>query len=201
MCKGFVFEMGGNVAVVRRRLRDALVGLCMLALALLIIAKLEQEASIDLGGPFQVVDGDTLSSNGNRLRLLGIDAPELGQQCISGQGSYDCGVSARDGLAAMLDRADWVCEGGRQDKYRRLLVRCASGRTDLAEELARRGLVVAEDDYLAAEAEARAGQRGIWNVTFEKPSDWRRARQLDEMEPDDGFMAFAIERIGAWWRN
>ena len=134
------------MAVVRRRLRDALVGLCMLALALLIIAKLEQEASIDLGGPFQVVDGDTLSSNGNRLRLLGIDAPELGQQCISGQGSYDCGVSARDGLAAMLDRADWVCEGGRQDKYRRLLVRCASGRTDLAEELARRGLVVAEDD-------------------------------------------------------
>lgn len=201
MCKGFVVEMGENVAVSRRWLRDAVVGLCMLALALLIIAKLEPSAVTDLAGPFQAVDGDTLSSNGDRLRLLGVDAPELGQQCSGRRGSYDCGNTARDGLVAMLDRADWMCEGGGQDKYRRLLVRCMSGQTDLAEELVRQGLVVAEGSYLAAEAEARTGQLGIWDGTFERPSDWRRARQLLEMEPEEGFMTFAIERIAAWWRR
>ena len=33
---------------------------------------------------FYVVDGDTLSRRGERLRLLGIDAPEYDQQCERG---------------------------------------------------------------------------------------------------------------------
>ncbi|UJW76870.1 thermonuclease family protein [Rhizobium sp. SL42] len=191
--------MGENVAVSRWRLHDAVVGLCMLALVLIIIAKLEQSAVTDIVGPFHVVDGDTLSADGNRFRLLDVDAPELGQRCTGDSRIYDCGNAARDGLAGMLDGADWVCAASGQDKYGRLLVRCKSGETDLAEELVRQGLVVADGGYLAAQAEARGDQRGIWGGTFDMPSDWRRARQLEEMEPTDGFLTYVVERIGTWW--
>jgi endonuclease YncB( thermonuclease family) len=199
VCKGFVVEMGGNVAVMIRRLRDALVALCMLALSLMIIAKLEKDAAIELGGPFQVVDGDTLSSHGQRLRLVGIDAPELGQRCENGDMvSYDCDLEARDGLELLIDRAAWACQGSAQDQYRRTLVRCALQGADLAEAMVRQGLVVAEGDYLSAQAEAQVAKRGLWAGRFERPADWRRARKLDEMEPAGGFMTYVSNQIGAW---
>jgi len=73
--------MGRNVKIGGRVLRDVVVGVSMLVLGLLIAAKLEQDNRRMLAGRFVVVDGDTLLLKGERLRLEGIDAPELKSRC------------------------------------------------------------------------------------------------------------------------
>jgi endonuclease YncB( thermonuclease family) len=190
--------MGENVAVMMRRLRDALLGFCMLVLALLIIAKMEQDRAVQLDGPFQVVDGDTLSTGGRRLRLEGIDAPELGQECERGGIRYDCGAAARLGLQSMIGEASWTCAGDRPDKYGRLLVSCRARDADMAEEMTRQGLVVSEDSYGRAQEEAQLAGRGLWGGAFERPADWRRMRMLEEAQPSAGSVALVLERIGLW---
>jgi endonuclease YncB( thermonuclease family) len=56
----------------------------------------------------------------------------------------------------------------------------AEGVPDLGETLVRQGYAIdlggaIGNPYQDAEAEARAGKRGIWRGTFERPSDWRQA--------------------------
>jgi len=58
-------------------LRDTMKKL-ILALVLFGIAL---NANADLSGPAVIVDGDTLSIAGNKVRLHGIDTPEKNQTC------------------------------------------------------------------------------------------------------------------------
>ncbi|MCG8361218.1 MAG: thermonuclease family protein, partial [Kiloniellales bacterium] len=53
-----------------------------------------------LRGMPRVIDGNTIELDGQRLRLHGIDAPELGQVCELRGKPYDCGEISR---AALLD--------------------------------------------------------------------------------------------------
>jgi endonuclease YncB( thermonuclease family) len=175
--------MGGNVTGGLRRLRDLGLGLAILALALLIIAKLENEQALRFAGPFSAIDGDTLGAEGERLRIEGIDAPELAQICERADGRpYACGEDARLGLRRVVAEGRWECSGTQRDRYQRLLVVCKRGLEDLGERLVRAGAVVADGRYLAAEAEARSKGEGIWSGTFQRPSDWRRQRQVEEAE-------------------
>lgn len=175
--------MGGTVTGRFQRLRDLVLGLAMLALALLIIAKLENEQASRFAGPFYVIDGDTLGFAGERLRIEGIDAPELGQTCEAADGaSYACGEAARKALKILVSEAGWECSGTRRDRYDRLLVVCKRDLEDVGEKLVASGVVVADGRYLAAEAGARAAGKGIWAGRFERPADWRRLRDVEEAE-------------------
>jgi len=52
-----------------------------------------------------VTDGDTLTCDGTKFRLHGIDAPELNpnQICLDEKGKeWKCGVAARDALAKLI---------------------------------------------------------------------------------------------------
>jgi endonuclease YncB( thermonuclease family) len=165
------------------QMRDLTVGLAMLALALLIIAKLENEQALRFIGSYSVVDGDTLAVSGERLRLEGIDAPELAQDCEDANGSpYACGAAAKQVLTNFVESAAWECSGTRRDRYDRLLVVCKRGLDDLGELLVASGVVVADGRYAAAEAKAREAAKGIWSGRFERPSDWRRLRKIEEAE-------------------
>jgi endonuclease YncB( thermonuclease family) len=175
--------MGGNVTRRFQRVRDLVLGLAMLALALLIIAKLENEQASRFAGPFYAIDGDTLGSGGERLRIEGIDAPELGQTCEAADGaSYACGEAARKALTMHISETGWECSGTRRDRYDRLLVVCKRGLEDVGEMLVASGVVVADGRYLAAEAGARAAGTGIWAGRFEHPAYWRRLREVEEAE-------------------
>ncbi|SIQ97452.1 Endonuclease YncB, thermonuclease family [Rhizobium sp. RU33A] len=166
-----------------RRLRDLVLGLAILALALLVIAKLENEQALRFSGSFSVIDGDTLSADGERLRIEGIDAPELSQICKAADGSpYACGEDARRALTALVSGRGFECSGTRRDRYGRLLVVCKRGLDDLGDLLVRAGSVVADGRYLASETEARRAGEGIWRGEFERPADWRRQRQIEEAE-------------------
>lgn len=130
-----------------------------------------------------VVDGDTLAAGGARLRVYGVDAPELGQTCQRRAGDYPCGEEARRAMAGILRGGAVACEALDTDRYGRRIVRCRNAEgTDIGAELVRQGWAVAftrfSADYVGQEAEARAAGRGLWAGRFETPSEWRaRHRQ------------------------
>ncbi|WP_230168225.1 thermonuclease family protein [Roseomonas sp. CECT 9278] len=125
-----------------------------------------------------VVDGDTLSMGGERLRIHGIDAPEMAQICDGPRGRYPCGEAARAAMAGVVGRGVVACRQLDTDQYRRRIVRChdEQGR-DIGAELVRQGWALAftryATDYVAQEAAAREARRGLWDGRFDAPWDWR----------------------------
>lgn len=195
--------MGGNVNRGRRALRflrDAVVGLSMLALGILIAAKLDNDNRQTIVGPFIAIDGDTLAAADRRLRLEGIDAPEIGQSCSVNGRALACAEAARRRLAALAQRSDFLCRGGAKDRYDRLLVRCRTGEADVNATLVRDGLAVSYGDYRAEEEAARRDRLGLWAGDFEQPADWRRVHRGDMAAGDEehpgGLLAFLRNWLG-----
>ena len=63
-----------------------------------------------IGNAF-IVDGDTLSIAGTRIRLLNIDAPELDQSCNDSLGrDWACGRQASSQLRAHIRGRDLTCQ-------------------------------------------------------------------------------------------
>ncbi|MFS8036891.1 thermonuclease family protein [Xanthobacter sp. AM11] len=157
------------------RALDALVAVLVLFGVALLSELLMQREMLE--GVAVAVDGDTLDLRGTRLRLSGIDAPELRQECVRERRPWPCGEAARRTLAEALRRGPVSCAAGRADKYGRPLARCTVGGVDLADVMVREGMAVAYlgRDYAGAQAEAQAARRGIWAGPFEMPVDWRAA--------------------------
>jgi endonuclease YncB( thermonuclease family) len=83
----------------------------------------------------RIIDGDTVAcANGERVRLFGIDAPEM-----SGPG----GKPSKRALTAIVRNRPLTCgkppKGPQRDRYGRLLAICRAGRTDIGRELIRQG--------------------------------------------------------------
>jgi endonuclease YncB( thermonuclease family) len=190
--------MGRNVKRLWRVARDAVVGLSMLFLGILIAAKLENDNRQTVAGYFIAVDGDTLMQAGARFRLEGIDAPEIGQSCGPAEALTACGETAKRRLAEWVARGDFSCRGGERDRYDRLLVRCRAGEADVNASLVREGIAVSYGDYGREEAAARLDGAGLWAGEFQRPADWRRSHQagagLEEGEHSPGFLA----SLGRW---
>lgn len=183
-----------------RVLRDAVVGVSMLALGLLIAARLDDANRQTVTGPFVAIDGDTLAAGHRRLRLEGIDAPEIGQPCDAAGRAVACAEQARLRLAMLAKRGDFLCRGGAKDRYDRLLVRCRSGQDDVNAMLVREGLAVSYGDYRAQEMAARRERIGLWAGPFERPADWRKVHRSDMAGGDEehsaGLLAFLRDWLG-----
>lgn len=135
--------------------------------------RLEQRPERRAFGAAIVHDGDTLTVGGERMRLSGLDAPELMQECARGGVPYACGREARNALSRLVASGDLSCSGRGIDRYERLLVTCSAQGRSVNRALVEEGWAVATDAYHAAERAARRAKRGIWAGTFEDPRDWR----------------------------
>ena len=144
----------------------------------------------DLNGPVRVIDGDTLDMSGIRIRLWGIDAPEIHQTCQGKEGLvYECG---RDSAAVMreLTRDKAIeCKAVGADRYRRTVAVCRTDSGEINAAIGRRGWAVdwpkySQGHYRADEAAARAEGVGIWSGRFELPWDWRRDHGSRTERPD-----------------
>ena len=126
-----------------------------------------------LQGRPMIIDGDSLVLAGRRVRLLGLDAPELAQMCQAGGSDKACGTMARRALREIIGGQVVHCEIDGEDRYERLLARCFLGGGDIGDMLVGAGWAVATDDYALSEADARAAGAGIWSMQFMEPADWR----------------------------
>lgn len=130
------------------------------------------------GAAYNAIDGDSLRTNREDVRLLGIDAPELYQTCRDARGrQWACGREAHVKLKALVSRGDVRCTATGRDRFKRALAVCSAGAVaDLGEVMVRDGFAVdfMNGRYAGAEAEARRARRGIWAGQFEQPQEWRR---------------------------
>ncbi|MCV0396634.1 MAG: thermonuclease family protein [Rhizobiaceae bacterium] len=170
--------------------------------ALLIVAAsrldMTPEPASFAGTPL-VHDGDTVSMGGERMRLLGVDAPELGQTCRRAGADYRCGIEARDELRRLV-AGGATCQGWRRDRYRRLLVTCRRDGDDLNARLVAGGWALAYGDYEAQERQARSARRGLWAGDFAPPAAWR-AERGDAAEAPHDLMNAVIEIIRHLFRS
>ncbi|WP_265518731.1 thermonuclease family protein [Nitratireductor luteus] len=175
-----------------RRYGDWLLALALLAGVAFVSARLERIATREYAGAVQIVDGDSLRLLSEDIRLRGIDAPELDQQCVLDDGPYACGRRARAALNELVQGRRVICEGWEFDKYGRLLARCTTEAGDLAQRMVESGWAISYGDFRAEEARARANRRGLWAGSFDQPQDWRsRDRSLSAEPPHDWFSQVA----------
>ena len=153
--------------------RGAVLAIVILALAALAAAWLDTPPA-PFSGRAQVSDGDSFRIGDQRIRLLGLDAPELNQRCTDAAGaSWPCGRVARDRMSALLNSGDISCKPEENDRYGRLLARCSLAAKDLGATMVEEGLAIAAGDYAGDEKTARAARLGIWAGGFDLPRDWR----------------------------
>jgi endonuclease YncB( thermonuclease family) len=108
-------------------------------------------------GKAWVVDGDTLQVKQTRIRLFGMDAPEMSQ---SG------GTRAKSHMIRLAGGKQVRVEPITTDCYGRTVARVRLGEIDLSERMVRDGFAVSDSrwntDYDSAELYARKNGRGLW---------------------------------------
>lgn len=178
-----------------RHLLRAVLPLLLLAGAAILAARLDPLPP-RFSGEARASDGDSLWVGSDRVRLTGLDAPELDQVCWRPDGSeWPCGRAARDEMARLLARGRVSCEPEGEDRFGRVLARCAVDGDDLGAALVRAGLAVATDAYGGEEAAAREAARGIWDGRFTSPRTWREEGPSDDPGPG------LLEQLWTWFRE
>ena len=91
----------------------------------------------------QVIDGDTFDCDGQRVRMAGIDAPELPGHCRTGR---ECTpgdpYASTENLRHLLSFGPVECRKSDTDVYGRTVARCSAGAADLSCKQVEGGFVV-----------------------------------------------------------
>ena len=145
-----------------------------LTLAALLLLLLASHAHADITGKPRIIDGDTIHINQTKIRLHGIDAPEMKQTCRTSKGKEQmCGVLAKQALERLVKGQDVTCKGDTRDRYKRLIAVCYVGSLNINEQMVVDGWVMAyrkySKDYVMAEEFAKSRREGLWGGTFEPP--------------------------------
>ncbi len=151
----------------------------MLIIRSLIVLALLAGPTFALEGRARVVDGDTLELEGQKVRLFGIDAPELDQVCDRDGRPWACGTEARAMLAGIVGRARLTCTVQDVDRYGRAVAVCLRQDKDVAAQMVRQGGAIAyrrySDRYVNAEVAARREGLGVWASDWIEPEAHRKA--------------------------
>jgi micrococcal nuclease len=108
--------------------------------------------------PYTAIDGDSIRHGDERVRLIGIDAPEMPSHCRHGR---TCApgdpIASRDSLADLLDDGTVTVERRGRDRYGRTLANVrVNGRNVACAQIARGHAIYRADwDNLPRGAVAR----------------------------------------------
>ena len=144
----------------------------------------------EISGIPKIIDGDTVHIDKHKIRLEGIDAPEMRQQCqkvfleisaIVGfnlKKDYSCGVISKEKLIDKINKSKINCVSSGRDRYKRYLATCYKDKINLNKWMVRNGLAVAykrySKDYLRDEIYAKENKLGLWKGSFIRPEKWRK---------------------------
>ena len=144
------------------------------------------QASEIIGDP-KVIDGDTIHIKSYKIRLEGIDAPEIKQKCkkpylqimlFNFQKDYYCGLISKKRLTQKIANKRVRCILLGKDRYKRYLAKCLKGTIDLNRWMVRNGYAIAyrkySKIYVLDENFAKEEKLGLWSGTFIKPEKWRK---------------------------
>lgn len=138
-------------------------------------------AFADIAGPIRVIDADTIDVGGERVRLHGIDAPEIDQTCGTEQGlPYQCGVWAREKVVERFEHRIARCTVSTVDRYGRSVARCDVGGADMGRVLVQEGWAFAYRKYSMAydldEKGAVIRDAGLHALRVQSPAQFRTTR-------------------------
>jgi endonuclease YncB( thermonuclease family) len=118
-----------------------------------------------------IIDGDTLSVAGVRIRLAGIDAPERGQRQ---------GQQATDHLRRLIGSSTIDIIPIDYDRYGRIVARVFCGEVDLCRQMVVDGYALSDDftkSYKTEMRRAKKARQGLWSSgTIENPRAFRNSR-------------------------
>lgn len=158
----------------RRSIWDFLLTVLFVGILAISTAWLDRHNAEEISAVARVVDGDSLEMDDRKIRLVGIDAPELNQICQNKQGDFSCGIKAREHLRSLVGHNNPVeCVAEGDDKYGRLLAECFVGGASLNATMVEDGWAISYGGFAWVERTARKEQRGLWAGEFDNPSDWR----------------------------
>ena len=123
-------------------------------------AKDTKEKSKQLVGVFKVLDGSTLSLDGNAYKLFGIRGPTSNQKCKKGALPWLCGAAARRFLLEKVNGDILNC-----GLISATEIKCFLKGRDLSVSVIAAGWAVSnvsDTKYKEAEANARKNGLGLW---------------------------------------
>ncbi|ASM71482.1 MULTISPECIES: thermonuclease family protein [Roseobacteraceae] len=146
-------------------------------------------AAGEFSGPVRVIDADTIDVGTTRVRLHGIDAPEVDQECLTGQGvAYQCGLWATEQVRDLFQNRLARCAPVELDRYDRTVARCFVGDVDMGQEIVSLCLAFAYTRYSTAyvldEKGAAVNNRGLHAMRVQSPGQFRTLRANGRTPPD-----------------
>lgn len=142
-------------------------------------AKTEPSKVSRISGPATAIEGDLLEIAGKRVRLYGIDAPEMKQSCRVMIFAWGCGEEAQKMLSALIADRTVTCAEMTRDVVGMPEALCQTDGVQLNETMVRIGMALSRPSepraFAAEEAAAERAGVGLWRSSFEKPWEWRAA--------------------------
>lgn len=121
-----------------------------------------------------VYDADTIRIDGQRVRLWGIDAPEIDQACEN----RSVGVMAAYALVRIADGRMTTCEVKMRPSHNRPVAMCTQNGVDLGGAIVDAGWgwdseQFSHGQYAERETRARSRSFGLWTTQCEAPWAYR----------------------------
>ena len=144
-----------------------------------ILIKISEQGQIK--GTANVIKGDVIEIDGQKIKLYGIDALELEQLCYIKSRPWHCGLAAKKQLAEKIEGKSLTCitKDTKQDNIPE--AECFVAGKNLNAWLVGQGWAIADRkksrDFISDEILAQRNLNGIYQSEFLKPSLWREINQ------------------------
>ena len=131
-----------------------------------------------INGHAKIIDGDTLHIGKYKIRLHGIDAPELNQNCFFNDKVWNCGKESKNFIINFINNKKISCKLIDTDHYKRHIGVCFIDEINLNKKIVQKGWAIAyryySKDFVDDEIIAKINKLGIWKGGFEEPYLFRK---------------------------
>ena len=131
-------------------------------------------------GKAKIIDGDTIHIGKNKIRLHGIDAPEINQTCSINDQIWNCGIKSSLALENLILKKEVRCEVIDIDRYKRFIAECFVKEKNINRYMVKNGWAIAYRyyslDFIDDEESAKKKKVGIWQGVFQEPYLFRKSQ-------------------------